>query len=319
MRDDLAFVRGVVNEKHVLTVLQHFFIHDGRIQGTDGRVAIDSPCVAFKGVNAVVPAGRFCRAVDSCAREPRFTFTEQRLTISSGSFRAHLPLAELESYPVSDPPKQKQPLRIDLKRVLSLLRPFVSSDGTRPWSCGILLDGKHAHATNNVALARAPCEIKLTRPINLPVFAVDEILRVPDLPTHLHAEENSATLFYDKDRWIRSQLFSSEWPDLTVLYKSIPKKMPKVPEGLSVAVDHVAPFCPDENLPVIVLGAKGIGTEEGVMGAFVSLPGLAEGRYRAEVFQLVLSAATHIDLKGYPGHVFFAGQDGLVGVFTGVR
>ena len=43
MLDVLDFVRGSISKKDIVPILKSFHVYDGRIQGTNGRLTIDSP------------------------------------------------------------------------------------------------------------------------------------------------------------------------------------------------------------------------------------------------------------------------------------
>ncbi|MDZ4343969.1 MAG: hypothetical protein U1E51_16235, partial [Candidatus Binatia bacterium] len=92
MLDALKFVRGAVKDSDtVMPVLTHFCIHKGRIQGTNGRISIDSPCPELT-FEAVLPADKFLSAIDACKGEPKMRFTDGgKFVVERKPFRGFLP------------------------------------------------------------------------------------------------------------------------------------------------------------------------------------------------------------------------------------
>lgn len=319
MRDTLNLVRGAVSKKDLLPVLTHFHIYDGRVQGGNGRIAIDAPCPSLEGFDCTVPAERFLKAIDVCDGEPKLKLTDGgKLTVSRGKFRATLPLANHQAFPRVAADNAGGVLTL-LHPILPMLRKlynFIGEDASRPWSCGILFRDDFAWATNNVCLARVP--YGAIREFVLPIFAIDELLRIGKEPSSLLIEDNSLTFSFDSGWWMRVQKLHGQWPDVT---KFMPAELPAdtwAADTLREAVRKVLPFCPDPKHPVINTGPDGVSTLDGEMSAAVGLDGLPPGRFRAEPLLAVLDAAKGIDLGAYPGGCYWCG-DGIDGVVVGMR
>lgn len=322
MRDALNLVRGAVSMKDMLPVLTHFHIYEGRVQGGNGRIAIDAPCPELAGFDCTVPAEQFLKAVDACDGEPKLKLTDGgKLTVSKGKFRATLPLADHAAFPRSPAvPKVNSFLdSVKLSALLPLLRrlyAFVGEDASRPWSCGVLLDGGYAWATNNVVLARAPCPV--FQNTLLPVFAIDELLRIGQEPTSIQANENALWFYFDGGWWMRCQKLTGEWPDVAAFMPAEPSAHAWPAKQLAEAVRKVLPFCPDPKYPVVQTGPEGVGTLEGEMSALVGYEDLPIGRFRAEPLLAALDAASSIDLSTYPKACYWRG-DGINGIVVGMR
>ena len=322
MRDTLNLVRGAVSTKDLLPVLTHFHIYEGRVQGGNGRIAIDAPCPELAGFDCTVPAERFLKAVDACDGEPKLKLTDGgKLTVSKGKFRATLPLAKHEDFPrTAEVPKVNSFLdSVKLPALLPLLRglyPFLGEDASRAWSCGAFLNGGYAWATNNVALARKPCPV--FQNTVLPIFAIDELLRIGQEPTSIQSDENALWFYFEGGWWMRCQKLAGEWPDVAKFMPAEPPACGTPAAALREAVRKVLPFCPDPKYPVVQTGPDGVGTLEGEMSAMVGAEGLPTGRFRAEPLLAVLDAAEAIDLSTYPGACYWRGQ-GIDGVIVGLR
>jgi hypothetical protein len=316
MINTLKFVRGSVSTKDLIPVLQCFHLYAGRIQGQNGKIAIDAPFQAFGVGDFTVPAERFLKAVDACDGEPTLNLTDGgKLTLKRKSFRATLPLGDHTTFPLATKSGELIELGGGLLPALRLLRPFVSEDASRPWSTGILLRDGYAYATNNIALVRTPLPWGFGA-VNLPVYAVDELLRIGQEPTAI-LQDNSALVFELGDAWLRAHLLMGEWPSIETKFEGLTFGDP-VPPLLTNAIDKILPFCPDPKMPVIKFGENGVSTTEGDHSAAVGDIPLPDGSYRAEVLQLVLGVATHVDFAAYPNPIGFSGND-IEGMFVGLR
>ena len=322
MRDALNLVRGAVSTKDLLPVLTHFHIYEGRVQGGNGRIAIDAPCPELAGFDCTVPAERFLKAVDACDGEPRLKLTDNgKLTVSKGKFRATLPLADHSAFPKVASPTQiasfldgekLPPLLPTLRR----LYPFIGEDASRVWSCGVYLNGGYAWATNNVCLARVP--IHLFKNFVLPVFAIDELLRIGQEPVSIEACENYVVFYFASNWWMRCQKLEGQWPDVASFMPAEPSAHAWPSKQLAEAVRKILPFCPDPKYPVVQTGPDGVGTLDGDMSALVGYDDLPAGRFRAEPLLAALDASGSIDLSTYPKSCYWQGE-GIDGVIVGMR
>ena len=315
----LTFVKGAVSTKDLVPVLTNFHFYDGRVQGGNGRVTIDAP-LDLGGKNITVPAAPFLKAITACDGAPVLKITEGgQLSVRKGSFRSILPLADQEAFPRVDVEAEKKCHKPSpgFIKALRAVRPFIGEDASRPWACGALFKDGYIYATNNVVMVRVPWDMPDNVCLNIPSFAIDELIRIGEEPAGFMFSETSAVFHYG-DRWLRSQLFETEWPDVAAFF-DFGESLDPVPPGLLEAVTKVLPFCPDSRFPVITLGAEGVATADGTMTASVGDMELPEGKYRAEPLLAVLSRAVVIDLTKYPSAVPFAGASGLQGVMIGVK
>ena len=107
MIETLNIVKGAVANKAIVPVLTHFHIYDGRVQGSNGKLCIDAPLPELSALELTVPAVKFMQAVKACKGTPKLNVTPTgRLSVSSSTFRALLPLLPAESFPRSRPDGQ---------------------------------------------------------------------------------------------------------------------------------------------------------------------------------------------------------------------
>lgn len=321
MLETIKLVAGTVAEKDLVPAFTHIHIHDGWIQGTDGKsVAIDAMCAELRGVNATVPADRFLRAVDACAGEPSISEKDGKLIIKRASFRANLPLLEHASYPKTeapDPEAAQLPVKAGFVGVLKRLKPFISQDASRPWSCSVLFSNGAAYATNNAILVKLP--YALPSDLMIPASAVEELIRINQDPLSMVLGENCAYFLYPTF-WVRILPSVLPWPNVEdMLSKFDFGSLPPIPGQLLDAVRKIAHFHPDPKFPVVIFNADGVHTMDGQHKASVEGIQLPDARFRAEIIQLVLNEATKADFSKYPNPVPFFGMDKLTGMVVGVR
>lgn len=318
MLDVLKLVRGAVSKKDMLPVLTHFYIYDGRIQGANGRLCIDSECPGLNICNIVVPADKFLRAVDACDGEPTLIVSDGKLTVKKGKLKATLSILPETTYPViADFDGVPAEINGDIIPALRKLLPFISTDASRPWSNTVLVWEGHGYATNNVVVLRS--EIPISSIVVLPVYLVAEMVRIGEEPISIKTSKNGVTVEYKTFR-IKGIQILDQWPTMLMKLRDTmaTANPPVVMEGLFDLVSKLKPFFPDEKLPVIVFSEEGIGTRDGIRSARIEVDGLPSGLYRYESLLSVLEIATHVDFAAYPKAVPFRG-DGIEGLLTGMR
>ena len=325
MREILNLVKGAVSTKDLVPVLTHFLIYGGRIQGGNGRVSIDAECSGLDGLNFAVPADRFIRAIDACSSDPTLKLHKDKLVVKSAGFRASLPILPAESYPykplIKDEPCLYSKGNPQFIASLRRLKPFISTDASRPWSNSVLLSGGYAYATNNVVLARCPCTY--TGPVmQISTAGVDEILRIGKDIDYFSLYSNAAHFSYN-GFWLEAQGVSEEWPTrLGNLCDQISTPTSNwVPcDGVLDKVLKLEHFFPDKKVPTVVIEGGKASTLDGDCSAEVDL-GVEPGEkslFNFNALKLVLGAATSIDLSLSPNMAAWKG-DGIEGLISKMR
>lgn len=327
MIEILRRVRGAVSKQIIVPAMSHFFIYQGRIQGTNGRIAIDCPIPELDGYSLTVPAEKFIKAIDSCSDDPKIEVTQSQVIITDGSFKVRLPILANDAFPRSSPQKASYdlPTKEGLTDALKTLLPFVSTDASKPWSTGVYLgDDGYAYATNNVIMVKIKSPLKMPKGefINLPAYAVEELLSFNEQPVSfgLREDRGEITFHFPSGAWLSCLTLLDQWPIAQVknLFNGFPKDLPEVPEGLQKGIERVLPFCPNEKFPVIVLSDDRVSTDEG--GQSAEIEGFAfDGisKFNGVMLGLVMNEATYFEPAGdEPSR--FKGKNGLQGIIAGV-
>lgn len=323
-------VSGAVSTKNILPVLTHFGIREGRLHAYNGRVYITAPATGLEDLPSMtVPALPFMAAVNAAeasGKAPTFVVQEKRLAMKAGKFRATIPIGQTEEFPFMGPrPKMTKVKTEDgvLAR-LRLLRPFIGEDASRPWSAAVRMVDGAMYATNNVSLVRVPNPDKWpAMDAAIPVFAVDELLRIGEEPIAVAQDSTTMTFLLPGDVVLRSQLLEGEWPDVAGMLKTLHQKAKytPIPDDLLERVRRVVPISEDTSLPAVCFGDGKVYTQKGANGQGAEeegLPGVEGAVFHADQLTKTLQVATVADWQKFP-RVPWKGAHGLLGVVLGLK
>lgn len=318
MLSALKFVMGSIAKKDLVPALTSFVIENGTVRGYNGTLALCSP-IPFD-IACKPKAETLIRAIKNCVDTVTLRMTPAgRLAVQSGQFKAFIECIEGETAHVQP---EGQFIELDgqsLLQALKVLEPFIGTDASRAWSHGVLLRGQSAFATCNVILAEYWTGFNVPATINLPRDAVREVLRIGEAPTRVQMTENSMTFHYESGRWIRTQLLSTEWPDLSKVLDREPGEQAALPQGFFDAVETIKPFC-DKAGRVLFKGSGVIATShtEGE-GSSYTIEGFDHtGVFNVEMLMLLKGCASTVNFSAYPNPCMFFG-DRLRGAIMGMR
>lgn len=326
MRDAFELVRGGVSEKDLVPVLTHFAFHEGRVYAANGRVQLSAPVPELAHLSLTVPAAAFIAAMDGCTEtEPKIGVAKDELSliVKGKRFRASMPFGGIEEFPMHAVADTLKEDRIDpgLLRALTVLRPLIGEDASRPWCATVLVANGQALATNNIVLAAVKLRTPLP-PFALPVFAVDELLRINRDPIACVVDATSVEFVLPGEVHVRAQLLAGAWPDVTAVLDLAHSgaKMTKVDsEQLCSAIKSVIPFCDDAKLPRVKLARDVVTAVGAAMTAEMrGFKGIGRGdmTFHARPLLQALTLAREVGWEGFP-RVPFRGPD-VRGVVLGL-
>lgn len=316
MLKELKFVQGAVAKKDFLPAMTHFKINRTSISAYNGTLALSAPLPI--DLECKPKAAPFVQAIAKCTETVAFTMlNSNRLRIQSGNFKAFVDCIDGDT-PHVEPEGEEYFINGEqLLRAFKILIDFIGDDASRPWSNGILLKGQSAFATNNVCLIEYWLGFNFPHVINIPLTAIREIIRVDEIPTFIQIAEKSITFHYPDGKWIRSQLYVNEWPDLSRILDRPSNPQPldlRLFEGL----ETLKPFT--NKLGQIFFNENYISTSiEATEGASYEIDGYsASGIYQIEMLERLNGVATQIDFSTYPAPCMFFG-DKLRGAIIGMN
>lgn len=312
----LKFVQGSVAKKDFLPAMTHFVIENKTVRGYNGVIALCSP-IDFD-IDCKPKADELVHAISHCDETIVLSMTDTgRLRIASGNYKAFAKCVT-EDTPHVLP--EGETVTFEGQGILDALRtiePFIGEDASRPWSNGVLLRGQSAFATNNVTLVEYWIGSDFPRTVNVPRVAIKEMLRIGEVPTHAQLAEGSITFHYTGNRWIRSQLFNTEWPDLERILNAECNPQP-IDERLFVGLEKIRKRADAMNRVFIKDGVLST-VQEDSEGAQYTVPGLqCEGAYSITMLELLSGIAQKADFTTYPRPCLFFGER-LRGAIIGMK
>lgn len=317
MLKSLKFVQGSIAKKDLVPSLRHFIIRNGFVQGYNGVISLCSP-IPFD-LECQPDANSLIKAISNCEDEISLTLTKGgKLSIKSGPYKALIncfPEEVVNIRPEGDN------LKVDGEKFLDVckkLEQVIGDDASRKWSNGILFLGNSAFATNNVILTEYWTGFNIHRPINIPRVAVKEINRINKPVEKIMIADNSATFFFEGDRWLRTQVLEVNWPDLTKIINVDIVQESLIDEKMFKALEKIKPFL-DKSGRVYLRDGKISSHNNDEEGSSFELEGFtAKGCYQAHMLELLQGISKTIDWTRYPKPCPF--QDGnLRGVIVGMR
>lgn len=318
MLKSLKFVQGGVAKKDFVAAMTHFRIEGGFVRSFNGQMALSSP-IPFN-IDCVPNASQLVKAIANCNDTVALSMTPTgRLKVQSGSFKAFIDCLEGETPHVL--PEGDSVVNFDgveLLRAFESLLPFVGNDASRPWSNGILIKEQSAFATNNVCLVEYWFGSPFPFPINIPLSAIKEMLRIKDAPAYAQIDHNSITFHYSGERWLRTQLFDTDWPDLQRVL-NVPDANPvELEKDLFDGLETIKPFV--DKMGRVYLKDGRVFTHEGdEEGASFNINDHSlQGVYNLEMLMLLKGVAKSADFTLYPKPCPFY-NDRLRGVIIGMR
>lgn len=322
IKDALSFVVGAVARKDYEPELCHLLIKDQRVVAYDGLLSMSSPIPIDLHVKP--HAKDMMLAVKACEsmKEPIAMHVTKagRLSLKAGKFKAFIGCMENESEMTRPLPKgQFIDVSAELFDTIRMLAPFISTDATRPWSRGILITTNSCLVTNNVILIERWHGASFPIELIIPAPAVEELLRIGEAPIKMQVCDNSATFYFEGDRYMMTQLLEGSWPTERVQARlSQPASPVAIPEGFFEALETLRPFT-DTDRKYVFLGPDKITTHQsGEDGAEVEFA-TGEGTqiFTMTYLQMLEGVASKIDFQQWPDPCLFYGPK-LRGVIIGV-
>lgn len=317
MLKELKFVQGAVSTKDFIPALTHFRIQNGTVRSYNGVLALCSPIAL--DIDCIPKAVPLVKAIGHCTETVSLNITPTgRLSVKSGSFKALIDCVQEETPHVVP---EGDYMEIDgemLLKALKVIYPFIGDDASRPWTNGVLLKGKSAFATNNVTLIEFWIGTEIPKMCNIPRACIKEMIRIGEPPVSAQIAENSITFHYEENMWIRSQLFSTEWPNLEPIltvedptYSSMQEEMFEGLEKIKSFVDKIGHVYMEDNYLRTSHNA-----EEGAEFHVHEMD--INGIFNIDMLQILKGVANKIDFTKYPKPCPFLG-DRIRGVIIGMK
>lgn len=326
MIDSIRFVANAAPRKAFDPTLLFFRIENNRIWSFNGSVSLSAP---FEMDGPLYPhSSDLLRAVTACvgSNQPiHLTLDEANhlIRVRCGRFSAKV-RCNLEAAGNDDPERYLPPkgkvvkVKGDLVGICQTLEPFVGTDASRPWACGIYLEKHSAFATNNIIAIEHWMKEAWPFPVVIPIGAVEELIRLKEAPTRVQVDQDRITFFFSGDRWMTAVLLALEWPDLRSRLDEVLTGADLVPvePTLFSDVEKLLPFS-DSVCHQIWFGEGRIAVQE--EAATLDNPQApAAGSYNGKQLLSLARIVKRADFNLYPRSLVFVG-DNVRGMMAGMR
>jgi hypothetical protein len=318
MLSALKFCAGSVAKKEIVIALTHFVIEDSRVRGFNGTLALSSP-IEFDIV-CKPRATDLIKAIANCEDAVQLALTKAgRLSVKSGGFKASILCDEGDTMHVLPEGKKVEFNGEAFLEGIKQVAPFIGEDASRLWAQGILYKDQSLFATNNIILVQYWLGVDFPHIVNIPRAAIKEMLRINQAPSYAQVAENSITFHYEGDRWLRTQLYDSNWPDLSKILDKPSSPKPILNE-IFPALESIKDFLDKQETVHFKNScvATHIDDEE---GASQFVPELNfEGKYNHTMLMKLKGVVEHIDWSNWPQPCLFTGaKNRLRGAIIGMR
>lgn len=263
------------------------------------------------------------QALSKCGNE--FSITQlggisASLSVKSNKFKAVVPCIDPTLFNVTGPDDSRADISDELKKAFEIVLAIPTNEKEdRIIAISILISGQSVIATNGQMLFEYWHGIDLPPSLPIPKLLAEAIVKTPKKLARLGFSHNSVTFYFEDESWIKSQLFSTGWPDVSGILDCETNLEP-LPNEFFNGLEAVAPFT--ERFVYFHDGSIGSHSEVNI-GASYELPGLTTGPiFQAKQLAMIKQHAQKIDFNvegknGCPMLIFYG--DRIRGVVTGVK
>jgi hypothetical protein len=239
MKKAFDFIKHAVAKKDLDERLTAIHCLNDRVQAYNGRIVMEHPIDNIGSFS--VSKDQLIKAVEVCNWEPEIEITEKSIILTHDNTKIRLNVS-LDFEPQKKKKGKKKPIKKNLLKKLTLVRPFISEDASRTWSTSVRLSENYMHATNNVVIVRTPFKM---RDCTIPVEVIDILLKIKESPTIMAMSKNSIYFEWKNGAWMQGILLFDTWPKFKELFDAR-KKVKEIPTSLYKAIDKLRHFCNDD-------------------------------------------------------------------------
>lgn len=299
---------GHVYQQHVVIQNQTISAYDGLL--TIGR-KIEEDFAACPQSDLLAAALGKCGETLSIAQGDN-----GRLTIQSGKFKANVPCVDFASMPTQYPDPNIAVIDNRIKEGFAAVMGLATEGAQHVMTASLLLQANSVLATNRIVILEFWHGIDLPPGLVIPKAAAQVIAKSERDLVGFGFSPSSVTFWFDDESFIKTQLFSEQWPNTDgILNKSV-NPWP-LPEGFFDAVKAVASFTDTGN--VYFRPGEMRSHPDGYDGASYEIEGLPDGQaYNGKLLLMVEPYMQTADFTSYNGQAFFFG-DNIRGAIAGIK
>lgn len=284
-------------------------------------VAFDGTIAAGQRINEDLTAcphtHRLIDALTKCGDSLAITQIDNgRLSVKSGNFRAFVPCVARDMLLAIQPDPPVAAIDDRLRTGFEIVGNLAADASEHVVTASILLQAGSMVATDRRVMIEYWHGIDLPPGIVLPKAGAAAVVKTKKPLVSFGFSENSATFYFNDGSWIKSQLYSVAWPNISRILDVSANPLP-LPDNFYAAVDAVSPFSESDDLH-FTDGFMRSHPVDGI-GATYEIAGLPAGVvYKAKHLKLVQPYIKTVDFSGKNGIAYFFG-DNIRGAITGVQ
>lgn len=226
-----------------------------------------------------------------------------KLKLSSNKFKAIIPCIDpvLITLPTLDPPIV--PINNEFRTGLEKVSMLANENAQHVVTASILMNGQSIVGTDRTIVIEYWHGLNLPPGLALPKSFSVALSKIGKNLKAFGCSDNSVTIYFEDDSFIKTQLYSEQWPDINQVLNRGSNPMP-IPKDLWEGIKNVETFSPD-NLVHFDAGIIRSHSSDS-MGASFEVVGLPKGPvYNIKYLKLIEPIAQSIDFFAGNATMFF--------------
>lgn len=195
------------------------------------------------------------------------TVHADKLTVRGTAVKADVPLCSPASIPNAQPDPQRFEVTEALREAVVDVSRVTRARHERVIAASVLLKADSAVGTDGGTILEAWHGLHLPGRWLLPTEFAVALSAVKYKPTHLGWSDETFTVWYGSNVWLRTNLYEDSYPDTDIMYAKMTADTPemrRVPVNMLLALDTLKPFLADNT---ITLWQGGFNTQADGSGA----------------------------------------------------
>lgn len=225
------------------------------------------------------------------------------LKIHSNKFKAIVPTIspELITLPTLDPPIV--PINNEFRTGLEKVSMLANENAQHVVTASILMNGQSIVGTDRTIVIEYWHGLNLPPGLALPKSFAVALSKIGKNLKAFGCSDNSITIYFEDDSFIKTQLYSEQWPDINQVLNRGSNPMP-IPKDLWEGLKNVETFSPDNLVHFDASIIRSHSSDS--MGASFEVVGLPKGPvYNIKYLKLIEPIAQSIDFFAGNATMFF--------------
>jgi len=293
---------------------QHVVIQNNTISAYDGSLTIGQ--YIEEDLTACPQSALLMAALLKCGEKLSMAQGDaNRITIQSGRFKANVPCVDLTSMPATTPDPPIAHIDNRIKDGFNAVMALATEGAKHVIEASLLLQANSVVATNRSVIIEYWHGIDLPPGLVIPKASAQVIAKCDKNLTGFGFSPYSATFWFEDNSFIKTQLFSEQWPDIGAILDKATNPWP-LPDGFFDGVKAVSSFT-DAGY-VYFTDEEMRSHPDGVDGARYEVEGLAAGlAFNGKYLLICEPYMTSADFLTHGRQVFFFG-DNVRGAIAGI-